>query len=66
MQTESGAGPRTITATKMRRDLGAILDAVLIGETIHVERNGRPLCVLVPPAKYAELTRAADEKGPTA
>jgi len=41
----------TITATKLRRDLGAVLDAVLAGATVHVERNGRPLCTLIPPAQ---------------
>jgi prevent-host-death family protein len=39
----------TITATKLRRDLGAVLDAVLSGRTVHVVRNGRPLCTLIPP-----------------
>lgn len=48
----------TITATHLRRDLGAVLDAVLSGETIKVERNGRPLVVLVPPAEYDRLAAA--------
>lgn len=48
----------TITATKLRRDLGAVLDSVLAGRTVHVVRNGRPLCTLIPP-------RNADEQSPT-
>lgn len=59
MQTESGTEPRIIPATKLRRDLSAVLDAVLAGETIHVERNERPLCVLVPARVYERLTAAA-------
>lgn len=50
---------QTIPATKLRRDLGAVLDAVLSGRTIRVERSGRPLAVLVPPAEYDRLVKAA-------
>jgi prevent-host-death family protein len=50
------AAERTITATKLRRDLGAVLDAVLKGETIRVERSGRPLAVLVPPDRFDGMT----------
>lgn len=42
----------SITATKLRRDLGAVLDAVMSGTTIHVSRSGRPLAVLVPPGRF--------------
>jgi prevent-host-death family protein len=55
---------RTISATKLRRDLGAVLDAVLAGETVRVERNGRPLAVLIPPARLERLVNAAP-KGET-
>lgn len=58
--------PEPITATKLRRDLGAVLDAVLSGRTVHVERNGRPLTVLVPPAEYARLVAAAAREGDAA
>jgi prevent-host-death family protein len=47
--------PLTITATKLRRDLGAVLDAVRSGTTVHVMRNGRPLCTLIPPADPAGI-----------
>ncbi|WP_367575296.1 type II toxin-antitoxin system Phd/YefM family antitoxin [Streptomyces griseoaurantiacus] len=39
----------TITATHLRQNLGAVLDSVFGGRTVHVIRNGRPLCTLVPP-----------------
>jgi prevent-host-death family protein len=54
---------RTITATKLRRDLGAVLDAVLSGTTVRVERNGRPLAVLVPSARFDRLTDETGEIG---
>lgn len=47
---------KTITATTLRRDLGAVLDDVFAGVTVHVTRQGRPLCTLVPPKKGAEST----------
>ena len=49
----------TITATKLRRDLGAVLDAVLAGRTVHVVRNGRPLCTIVPPQRDEPPAAAA-------
>jgi antitoxin (DNA-binding transcriptional repressor) of toxin-antitoxin stability system len=39
---------QTITATHLRQNLGAVLESVLKGRTVHVIRNGRPLCTLVP------------------
>ena len=47
---------RDITATKLRRDLGAVLDAVMGGATVRVSRNGRPLAVLVPPQRFDGMT----------
>jgi prevent-host-death family protein len=47
---------KTITATKLRRDLGAVLDAVARGETVHVTRQGRPLCTIAPALNRAEPT----------
>lgn len=44
-----GMPEQTITATHLRRNLGAVLEAVLKGRTVHVERNGRPLCTITPP-----------------
>jgi prevent-host-death family protein len=60
MHTDSGQEPTTIPATKLRRDLGAVLDAVLAGRVVHVERSGRPLCTLVPTAAYADLMERAE------
>jgi prevent-host-death family protein len=57
MQTANGAEPDTITATHLRRDLGAVLDAVLAGRVVRVERSGRPLCVLLSQAEYDRLTQ---------
>lgn len=57
----AGMSETTITATKLRRDLGAVLDAVLSGRTVHVIRNGRPLCTLVPPGVVVPAPAAADE-----
>lgn len=42
---------QTITATHLRQNLGAVLDSVLKGRTVHVIRNGRPLCTLQPPTE---------------
>lgn len=52
------AEERDITATKLRRDLGAVLDAVMGGTTVRVSRNGRPLAVLVPPQRFDGMTDA--------
>jgi antitoxin (DNA-binding transcriptional repressor) of toxin-antitoxin stability system len=39
----------TITATRLRQNLGEVLDSVLAGRTVHVIRNGRALCTIKPP-----------------
>jgi antitoxin (DNA-binding transcriptional repressor) of toxin-antitoxin stability system len=36
--------------------MGPVLDAVLAGTTVHVTRNGRPLCSLVPPKNNDAFT----------
>jgi prevent-host-death family protein len=41
----------TITATHFRENLSAVLESVLLGKTVNVVRNGRPLCTLIPPAE---------------
>ena len=38
---------RVITPLHLRRSLGAILDAASAGERLVIERNGRPLAMLV-------------------
>jgi antitoxin (DNA-binding transcriptional repressor) of toxin-antitoxin stability system len=52
------ADPTVITATKLRRDLGAVLDAVHAGRTVLVMRNKRPLCVLSPPPATTDMPPA--------
>jgi antitoxin (DNA-binding transcriptional repressor) of toxin-antitoxin stability system len=42
---------QTISATHLRENLGAVLDSVLGGRTVHVTRNGRPYCTITPPTK---------------
>lgn len=51
----------SIAVTHLRRELSAVLDAVLQGRTVRVERHGRPLCVLVPAEAYAELQTRAEQ-----
>jgi prevent-host-death family protein len=46
---------RTVTAMDLRRHLGEILDAAAAGEPITVERDGRPMAVLVTPEAAANL-----------
>jgi|SRR5674476_25904 len=38
---------RVVTPLDLRRSLGAILDAASAGERLVIERNGRPLAMLV-------------------
>lgn len=40
---------RTVTAMDLRKHLGEILDAAAAGELIAIERDGRPMAVLVTP-----------------
>jgi antitoxin (DNA-binding transcriptional repressor) of toxin-antitoxin stability system len=54
---------QTITATHFRENLSAVLESVLLGKTVHVVRNGRPLCTLVPPVPKAESGTAPDVDG---
>ncbi len=57
---------RTVTAMELRRRLGEILDAAAAGEPITIERDGRPMAVLVTPEAAARLDqseRARIERG---
>jgi len=57
---------RTVTAMELRRRLGEILDAAAAGEPITIERDGRPMAVLVTPeaaARLDESERARIERG---
>lgn len=55
---------QTITATHLRQNLGAVLDSVLRGRTVHVIRNGRPLCTLQPPMAPTKNEGSADDFHP--
>ena len=44
----------TITATHLRRELSAVLDAVLSGRSVQIERNGRVQAVIMPAAQAEE------------
>jgi len=46
---------RTVTAMDLRKRLGEILDAASAGERITIERDGRPMAVLVTPEAAARL-----------
>jgi len=51
---------RTVTAMDLRRRLGEILDAAAAGERIAIERDGRPMAVLVTPEA---ATRIDEDEG---
>jgi prevent-host-death family protein len=57
---------RTVPSTKLKAGLSAVLDHVLRGEHIHVERHGRPVGTLVPAEQYAawreHMGATADER----
>jgi prevent-host-death family protein len=46
---------RTISAMQLRQRLGEVLDAAAAGERITIERDGRPMAVLVTPEAAAKL-----------
>jgi prevent-host-death family protein len=46
---------RTVTAMQLRQRLGEVLDAAAAGERITIERDGRPMAVLVTPEDAARL-----------
>lgn len=51
---------RTVTPTDMRKRLGEILDAASAGERILIERDHKPLAILVPVEDGERLDEAAD------
>ena len=53
---------RTVTAMELRRRLGEILDAAAVGEPITIERDGRPMAVLVTPEAAANLGESATDR----
>jgi|APDOM4702015191_1054821.scaffolds.fasta_scaffold478992_2 prevent-host-death family protein len=46
---------RTVTAMDLRKRLGEILDAAAAGERIAIERDGRPMAILVTPEAATRL-----------
>jgi antitoxin (DNA-binding transcriptional repressor) of toxin-antitoxin stability system len=52
----------TINATHLRQNLSAVLESVLLGRTVHVVRNGRPLCTITPPKAAAEQSPTKNEE----
>jgi prevent-host-death family protein len=46
---------KTVTAMDLRKRLGQMLDAAAAGEQIVIERDGRPMAVLVTPEAAARL-----------
>ena len=53
---------RTISAMDLRRRLGEVLDSASAGERIVVERDRRPLAVLVPYEDAIRLEESAIER----
>ena len=53
---------RTVTPLDLRRSLGAILDAASAGERILVERDHRPIAVLVSVEDARRLDGDAEER----
>lgn len=53
---------RTITAMDLRRRLGEVLDRASAGERIVVERDRRPMAVLVPYEDAIRLEESRDER----
>ncbi|MDH3522225.1 MAG: type II toxin-antitoxin system Phd/YefM family antitoxin [Acidobacteriota bacterium] len=56
--------PRTLTATSARVRFGELLrDVADRGETVFVERNGKPQAVVMPLAEYRRLRRLEESGG---
>lgn len=53
---------RTVTAMELRKRLGEILDAAAVGEAITIERDGRPMAVLVTPEAAARIGESGSER----
>jgi prevent-host-death family protein len=53
---------RIVTAMDLRRRLGEILDAASAGEPITIERDGRPMAVLVTPEAAARIDQSERER----
>ena len=53
---------RTVTAMELRAKLGEILDAASAGERIVIERDHRPIAVLVSPEEVERLIDREEER----
>ncbi|MBF8289779.1 MAG: Antitoxin [Chloroflexi bacterium] len=53
---------RTVTSMDLRRRLGEILDAAAAGERIAIERDGRPMAVLVTPEAAQRLDEGTEAR----
>ncbi len=53
---------RTVTATQLRARLGEVLNRASAGERILIERDHRPLAVLVSPEEAARLDEPAEAR----
>ena len=53
---------RTITAMELRRKMGEWLDRASAGERIVIERDHRPMAVLVPYEDAARLGESAEQR----
>jgi len=53
---------RTVTALDVRKHLGELLDAASAGERILIERDHRPMAVLVSVEEAAQLGESREER----
>lgn len=49
---------RTVSALEARKRLGEILEDVSRGDEIVIERAGKPMAVVIPPARYQTIEEA--------
>lgn len=49
---------KTVSAMEARRRFGELLEDVYRGDEVIIERNGKPMAVLVSPAGYETVTAA--------
>ncbi len=56
-----GTGVTTVTSKKARREWKKILDAVQMGQTIIIERRGKPTAVLIPMDDFEKFQEMISE-----
>ena len=52
---------KTVSAMEARRRFGELLEDVYRGDEVIIERNGKPMGVLVSPGLHAGIQRSRDE-----